>query len=199
MTAAHHDLVADFARTFGHPILDTPAAPDRKLRKLRVALLREEYRELIAAVHAHDHVEIADALADIAYIAHGTLHAYGLPFDPLAASTTNRPGLASAYYTYTQAERAAQQTIGGALDDIQRHIGKLLNLVIVETKAIAGSLGIPYDPVFREVHDSNMSKLGADGKPVVLPSGKTGKGPNTRKPNLAPLLIDAGVPVTVAA
>lgn len=36
-----------------------------------------------------------------------------------------------------------------------------------------------------EVHMSNMSKLGADGKPVYREDGKILKGPNYWKPNLA--------------
>lgn len=35
-----------------------------------------------------------------------------------------------------------------------------------------------------EVHASNMSKLGADGKPVVREDGKILKGPNYFKPDL---------------
>ena len=40
------------------------------------------------------------------------------------------------------------------------------------------------DAAFKEVHLSNMSKLGADGKPVLNDKGKVQKGPNYFKPNL---------------
>lgn len=40
------------------------------------------------------------------------------------------------------------------------------------------------DAAFREVHASNMSKLGADGKPIYREDGKVLKGPNYRPPNL---------------
>jgi predicted HAD superfamily Cof-like phosphohydrolase len=36
--------------------------------------------------------------------------------------------------------------------------------------------------LFDAVHDSNMSKLGEDGKPVKREDGKTLKGPNYHKP-----------------
>ncbi len=39
-----------------------------------------------------------------------------------------------------------------------------------------------------EVHSSNMSKLGADGRPVLREDGKVLKGPAFRRPELAPLL-----------
>jgi len=39
-----------------------------------------------------------------------------------------------------------------------------------------------------EVHSSNMSKAGPDGKPIKDASGKVLKGPNYYKPNLYPIL-----------
>jgi predicted HAD superfamily Cof-like phosphohydrolase len=42
--------------------------------------------------------------------------------------------------------------------------------------------GFPGDAVLRIVHDSNMSKLGEDGKPVRRDDGKILKGPNYWKP-----------------
>lgn len=41
-----------------------------------------------------------------------------------------------------------------------------------------------HEELFNEVHRSNMSKLGADGKPVYFESGKIKKGPNYEEPNL---------------
>jgi len=40
------------------------------------------------------------------------------------------------------------------------------------------------DRGFREVHRSNMSKLGADGRPIYREDGKVLKGPNYFKPDL---------------
>lgn len=42
--------------------------------------------------------------------------------------------------------------------------------------------------VFDEIQQSNMSKLGADGKPIYREDGKVMKGPNYRKPNLGQFL-----------
>ena len=42
--------------------------------------------------------------------------------------------------------------------------------------------------VFNEVHRSNMSKLGEDGKPIYREDGKVMKGPNFREPNLKSIL-----------
>ena len=46
------------------------------------------------------------------------------------------------------------------------------------------AFGIDLDKCFEEVHDSNMSKLGADGKPIYREDGKILKGPNFREPDL---------------
>jgi predicted HAD superfamily Cof-like phosphohydrolase len=52
----------------------------------------------------------------------------------------------------------------------------------------ADVFGIPIDRVFEEVHDSNMSKLGADGKPVYREDGKFMKGPNYRPADIRKVL-----------
>ncbi len=42
--------------------------------------------------------------------------------------------------------------------------------------------------VFEEIQSSNMSKLGADGKPIYREDGKVLKGPNYFKPNIKAIL-----------
>ena len=44
--------------------------------------------------------------------------------------------------------------------------------------------GIPLDKVWDEVHRSNMSKIGPDGKFVTREDGKIMKGPNYQAPNI---------------
>ena len=46
------------------------------------------------------------------------------------------------------------------------------------------AFGINLDKCFNEVQESNMSKLGSDGKPIYNESGKVMKGPNYFKPHL---------------
>ena len=46
------------------------------------------------------------------------------------------------------------------------------------------AFGIDLDKCFEEVQNSNMSKLGNDGKPIYNDKGKVMKGPNYFKPNL---------------
>ncbi|GAB7257803.1 pyrophosphohydrolase domain-containing protein [Polaribacter sp. OB-PA-B3] len=42
--------------------------------------------------------------------------------------------------------------------------------------------------VFNEIHKSNMSKLGEDGKPIYREDGKVLKGPDYFKPNIKEIL-----------
>jgi len=44
------------------------------------------------------------------------------------------------------------------------------------------------EEVFEEIQRSNMSKLGADGKPIYREDGKVLKGPNYFKPNIESIL-----------
>lgn len=52
----------------------------------------------------------------------------------------------------------------------------------------AVTFGLPFDEAFKRVHESNMSKLGPDGKPIYREDGKVLKGPNYKKPDLSDLV-----------
>jgi len=117
--------VGDFHHAFGLPVRGRPTA-DIPVEEavLRQALLDEEVDELRVAVADADVVGIADALADIVYIACGTAHAYGIDLDAVVA----------------------------------------------------------------EVHRSNMTKLGTDGRPLYRADGKVLKGPAYEPPRVAAVL-----------
>jgi predicted HAD superfamily Cof-like phosphohydrolase len=52
------------------------------------------------------------------------------------------------------------------------------------TYGAALTWGIPLDAVITEIHRSNMTKLGLDGKPIFRADGKILKGPNFEPPDL---------------
>lgn len=117
--------VGSFHRSYGLPVAATPSAEiPAQQATLRQALIDEETGELRDAVAAGDIVAIADALADIVYVAYGTACVYG----------------------------------------------------------------IDLDAVLDEVHASNMTKLGVDGRPVRRADGKVLKGPDYRPPDIARVL-----------
>ncbi|MEO1055073.1 MAG: nucleoside triphosphate pyrophosphohydrolase family protein [Bacteroidota bacterium] len=70
--------VAEFHKTFQHPILEEPTIPDEKRCALRVSLIAEELKELEEAIADKDIVEIADALCDIQYVLSGAVLEFGL-------------------------------------------------------------------------------------------------------------------------
>lgn len=53
---------------------------------------------------------------------------------------------------------------------------------------LSNMFGFNLDAAFYEVHRSNMSKLGPDGKPIKRADGKVLKGPNFTPPNLEPYI-----------
>jgi predicted HAD superfamily Cof-like phosphohydrolase len=75
--------VKDFHIAFGQRVGETPELPDSLERTLRMRLLAEEMYEYTLAETENDLVEVADALADIVYIACGTAVSYGIPLDTI--------------------------------------------------------------------------------------------------------------------
>lgn len=63
--------------------------------------------------------------------------------------------------------------------------------VLYVVYGLGDTFGIPVDKVFEEVHSSNMSKLGEDGRPVTRDDGKILKGPNYRPANIEKVLREA--------
>ena len=68
----------------------------------------------------------------------------------------------------------------GTLVDVADALSDLLYVVY----GAGHSFGIDLDDCFAEVHRSNMSKLGEDGKPIYREDGKVLKGPNFSEPAL---------------
>src|ERR1022692_4192590 len=125
-----------FHEAFDLPRQSSPnVGIDESLATLRIALLAEEVDEFVDAVAASDLVAIADALADIVYVAYGTAVTYG----------------------------------------------------------------IDLDMVLGEVHRSNMSKLGKDGRPLIREDGKVIKSDQYFPPDVARVLeLQRPLPLTSA-
>ena len=63
-------------------------------------------------------------------------------------------------------------------------VADALTDILYVTYGAGHALGIDLDKCFEEVQNSNMSKLGEDGKPIYNESGKVMKGPKYFKPDL---------------
>ena len=65
-----------------------------------------------------------------------------------------------------------------------KEVADALTDILYVTYGAGAAFGIDLDRCFDEVHSSNMSKIGADGKPIYNDQGKVLKGPNYFKPDL---------------
>ncbi len=65
-----------------------------------------------------------------------------------------------------------------------KEVADALTDILYVTYGAGHAFGIDLDKCFEEVQNSNMSKLGVDGKPIYNDKGKVMKGPNYFKPNL---------------
>ncbi len=63
-------------------------------------------------------------------------------------------------------------------------VADALTDILYVTYGAGHAFGIDLDKCFDEVQNSNMSKLGEDGKPIYNEFGKVMKGPNYFKPDL---------------
>ena len=80
-------------------------------------------------------------------------------------------------------EELAELQVAINKKDIKEDADALTDILYV-TYGAGHAFGINLDKCFKEVQNSNMSKLGDDGKPIFNDKGKVMKGPNYFKPDL---------------
>ena len=73
-----------------------------------------------------------------------------------------------------------------AMDDKDLlEVADALTDILYVTYGAGIAFGIDLDKCFEDVQNSNMSKLGVDGKPIYNEAGQVMKGPNYFKPDLS--------------
>ena len=70
-----------------------------------------------------------------------------------------------------------------------KEVADALTDILYVTYGAGHAFGIDLDKCFEEVQNSNMSKLGSDGRPIYNDKGKVMKGPNYFKPNLKKIIL----------
>ena len=70
-----------------------------------------------------------------------------------------------------------------------KEVADALTDILYVTYGAGHAFGIDLDKCFEEVQNSNMSKLGSDGKPIYNDKGKVMKGPNYFKPDLGKFVV----------
>lgn len=144
-------------------------------------------------------------LADLEYVAAGFNVAFGIPLTPMLNKDFDFGKTRK--YDFTKEKFFMLTDIKHAIYNIRCAVKKCLHEAEYESSThtpalwqnelmlasvdltqsiinFAVSCNIDLPDVFDEVHKSNMSKLGDDGKPVYRKDGKVIKGPNYKKPNL---------------
>lgn len=83
-------------------------------------------------------------------------------------------------------EEYLQAALKGDLTEVADALGDMLYILC--GTMLQHGLQHKMEAVFDEIHRSNMSKLGKDGKPIYREDGKVMKGENYFKPNIAAIL-----------
>jgi len=79
-------------------------------------------------------------------------------------------------------------------DEIPNHkvdlakVAKETSDLLYVTYGTGASMGLPIDDVYQAVHNSNMSKMGPDGKAIRREDGKILKGPNYKEPDVKSII-----------
>ena len=214
------NLVATFHEKFGHPCfsdVNFDTLRHKAVAELRLSLLKEEIEEGVTAEAILDDddededakvkafIEIFDALLDVAVITLGTACAYGLkldssePNEELVEKLVDNPSILGPIRAeFKTLEQNLTDLVTFPLTKAYLASAVLRNLQDILDNCIATAtvLGFPFERGFVEVHASNMSKLGADGKPIYREDGKILKGPNYFKANLEKVLNDYHLELT---
>lgn len=120
-------MVGEFHTAFGLPCQYQPTAPlPVKLANLRVDLLTEEVNEFIAASKTQDIVGLADALADIVYVAYGAAITYGIDLDAVLR----------------EVHRSNMSKLDGEGRAVYRSDGKVMKSQRYAPPDVAGVLGV---------------------------------------------------------
>jgi predicted HAD superfamily Cof-like phosphohydrolase len=147
-----------------------------QLGALRARLIVEECDELGWALLSGDRLAIAQELADLAYVTIGAAVALGL-----SLKTTGTAEKASYGYAWSQCSRLAGALRVGDMAAVAALLPEVLRCLY----GVAIAQGIDLDVAIAEVHAANMSKLDADGLPVVRGDGKVLKSDRYVAPNMS--------------
>lgn len=160
----------------------------------RIAMLKEEVVELKDALDDEDKVGIADAVADILYVAAGGYLELGVTDlgDITEYSSGDIPAVTARGY----------DEICNCVDNVLYDLEKSLEFITADVSALTLEFidacvnlvevvdfrfGLPIQELFDEVHSSNMTKV-VDGKLIKSEGGKVLKPEGYRRPDLVPIL-----------
>ena len=86
---------------------------------------------------------------------------------------------------YNQVKEELEELKQAIVNKDLLEVADALTDILYVTYGAGHAFGIDLDSCFEEVQNSNMSKLGDNGKPIYNDAGKVMKGPNYYKPDLS--------------
>lgn len=183
-----YNYVKEFHEIFRAAVSEDPTIKTG-FETLRFRLIREEVAETLLAIMSSDEVEFADGLGDIDYVVEGAAITFGITLDRAFdhAMETHKD---YKYYELIGLLVLSVRQLGEFLiDEPDNFIGYPENTILSYVAANLGSIkaivwtianmgNIPLGEIVEAIHESNMTKLGEDGKPVFNEYQKVIKGPN---------------------
>lgn len=184
-------MVQDFHVKYGCEWNNKPTVVSTRTLILRCRLIMEEAAEFVSGASNRNLTEMLDALCDLRYVINGAAVVLGV--DLSASKYYSRckmqevnPCLPNDFSLIEHIQTISMASSGfvyAISKDIEYMTRSLCNInEVIDLAAIA--LKIDLDPLYAEVHRSNMTKDGG-GQDA---GGKVVKGPNFEPPNLEKLI-----------
>lgn len=184
------DKVAEFNTTYEVLVRDTPNVRVPEAR-LRFRLIKEEFGELLDAIEDCDIIELADALGDIEYVTVGAALVFGIAREVEAMSwdifreiNDDPSGLEINPLTVATGQELILRDLRDQI--LTNNVGEVIETlasILALVRFTSEFYGIAIGDVIHAIHESNMTKLGEDGKPIFREGDrKVMKGPNYKTP-----------------
>ena len=102
------EQVEEFAKEFGYLVAEKPSFPDAKTIKLRIALMREELKEIEEAIENRDLPNLLKECADLDFVLKGSILSFGLhKVYPEAFKEVKRSNMSKTCKSYLEATETA--------------------------------------------------------------------------------------------
>lgn len=177
-------FVKEFHETFRAAVGNQPSL-STSFEELRYKLILEEALETLSAIMSSDNIEFADGLGDLDYVIEGAAITFGITLDEGFEYAMELHSKFK-YYELLGLLVLGVKDLGDWLrgdidysDDVRlEYVRADLSSLKAIVWTIANMGGLPLGEVVAAIHESNMSKLDADGHPIFREDGKILKGPN---------------------
>jgi len=169
------DKVAEFMTKMEQQVNTKPIIPDKATLELRYELIREEVEELSRVTNALLNIYEIESI--------GLLNFYNDILYHFKNSILKE-------VSFKEFEENYKEYLELIKKELLIEYADGLTDILVVTYGAGHSFGVDLNECFEEVHRSNMSKLGEDGKPIKREDGKVLKGPNYFRPNLKKVIFN---------